>query len=229
MKKSYNILIIDDDIEITQLLKILLSSEGYNVTCSGSAFGGLELFKKNSFDLVILDLGLPDLEGEHLCKILRKESDLPIIILSAKENVSGKVLCFEYGADDYITKPFVNIELLARIKAVLRRYVSEKEEMGEDKIQYKNITIELNSRKVIVEDTEIDFTPKEFDIFLFLVKRKGEVVKRDTLINELWGKNSLYKWSRSLDVHIQHIRNKISKYYPDIIKTISGTGYKVDL
>jgi two-component system alkaline phosphatase synthesis response regulator PhoP len=229
MKKNCKILVIDDDIEITQLLKILLSSEGYEVVSSSSAFGGLELFKKQNFDLVVLDLGLPDLEGEHLCKIIRKESDTPIIILSAKENVTGKVLCFEYGADDYITKPFVNIELLARIKAVLRRYASENEESSIDKIQYKNITLDLISRKVIVEKTEIDFTPKEFDVFLFLIKRKGEIVKRDTLISELWGKNSLYKWSRSLDVHIQHIRNKLSPYYSDIIKTVSGTGYKVDL
>ncbi|MCB4203917.1 response regulator transcription factor [Deferribacterales bacterium Es71-Z0220] len=222
------ILIIDDDIEIVQLLKLLLSSEGFSVVSSTTAFGGLELFKKNKFTLVILDLGLPDLDGEHLCKILRKESDVPIIILSAKENVTAKVLCFEYGADDYITKPFENMEFLARVKAIMRRCCTNGSEDSQDTITYKGLLIDLKSREATFKDKKIDFTPKEFDVLVYLLKSVGQIVSREQIIKELWGTNTLYKWSRSLDVHIQHIRNKLSKFIPDIIKTISGVGYKID-
>jgi len=222
------ILIIDDDIEIVQLLKLLLASEGFGVVSSTTAFGGLELFKKNKFSLVILDLGLPDLDGEHLCKILRKESDVPIIILSAKENVTAKVLCFEYGADDYITKPFENMEFLARVKAIMRRCCTERDEDSQGKITYKGLCVDINSRKVAFKDVEIEFTPKEFDVLVYLLKNAGQIVSREQIIKELWGANTLYKWSRSLDVHIQHIRNKLSKFIPDIIKTISGVGYRID-
>ncbi|MBZ4642670.1 MAG: two-component system, OmpR family, alkaline phosphatase synthesis response regulator PhoP [Deferribacteres bacterium] len=225
--KDCKILVIDDDIEITQLLKILLSSEGFAVTVSTTAFGGLELFKKGSYSLVILDLGLPDLEGEHLCKLIRKESDVPIIILSAKENVTAKVLCFEYGADDYITKPFENIELLARVKAIMRRCCSSRDE-SEGIIEYKGLKLDTKSREATFNGEKIDLTPKEYDVLLFLLKSKGQIVSREQIVNELWGKNTLYKWSRSLDVHVQHIRSKLSRYLPDFIKTVSGVGYKID-
>lgn len=221
---EYKILVIEDDIEMVQLLKLLLTSEGYSVVSSTTAFGGLEIFKKSKFNLVILDLNLPDFDGEHLCKTLRKESDVPIIILSAKENVTAKVLCFEYGADDYITKPFENMELLARVKAIMRRCVKD----SQDTITYKGLCVDLMRREVTFKNEKIDFTPKEFDVLVYLLKSVGQIVSREQIIKELWGTNTLYKWSRSLDVHIQHIRNKLSKFIPDIIKTVSGIGYKID-
>lgn len=227
MTLSCKILVIDDDIEILQLLKILLSSEGYEVTTASSAFGGLEIFKNGRFNLILLDLGLPDLEGEHLCKIIRKSSDVPIIIISAKENVTGKVLCFEYGADDYITKPFANMELLARVKAVIRRSWVNDSHLQQE-ILYKSLKVDLQKSTLHYKDEIVELTPKEFEILVYLLRNKGRIIKRQEIIKELWGKDTLYKWSRSLDVHIQHIREKLKRYYPNIIKTVSGVGYKLE-
>ncbi len=226
------ILIIDDDYEILDMLKILLEVEGYEVDTASNGFTGLEKLKKNRYDLVLLDLNLPDISGEQVCKAIRKNDSTPIMILSAKESVTDKVLCLEYGADDYLTKPFQNIELLARIKAILRRCAcsGELDSPDETIIRYKHFTIDTENMVVKKDDQEINFTPKEFEIFLYLVKNKGKIVSRDRIINDLWGKDNLYKWSRSIDVHIQHIRQKIEKnnkgqFY---LKTISGVGYKLE-
>lgn len=226
------ILIIDDDYEILDMLKILLEVEGYEVDTASNGFTGLEKLKKNSYDLVLLDLNLPDISGEQVCKAIRKNDSTPIMVLSAKESVTDKVLCLEYGADDYLTKPFQNIELLARIKAILRRCAcsGDFDSSNETVIRYKHFTIDTENMVVKKDDQEINFTPKEFEIFLYLVKNKGKIVSRDRIINDLWGKDNLYKWSRSIDVHIQHIRQKIEnnnkgQFY---LKTISGVGYKLE-
>jgi two-component system alkaline phosphatase synthesis response regulator PhoP len=225
-------LIIDDDYEILDMLKILLEVEGYEVDTASNGFTGLEKLNKNSYDLILLDLNLPDIAGEQVCKVIRKNSELPILILSAKESVTNKVLCLEYGADDYITKPFQNIELIARIKAILRRCACN---LGTDVentniLCYKNFIIDIENMIVKRDDEVINFTPKEFEIFLYLVKNKGKIVSRDKMIKELWGKDNLYKWSRSIDVHIQHIRQKIEKSSKGhlYLKTVSGVGYKLE-
>lgn len=226
------ILIIDDDYEILDMLKILLEVEGYEVDTASNGFTGLEKLKKSSYNLMLLDLNLPDIAGEQVCKAIRKNSELPILILSAKESVTDKVLCLEYGADDYITKPFQNLELIARIKAILRRcacnYGTEEEHTSI--LYYKNFIIDVENMIVKRDDEVINFTPKEFEIFLYLVRNKGKIVSRDKMINELWGKDNLYKWSRSIDVHIQHIRQKIEKNSKGhlYLKTISGVGYKLE-
>ncbi|MGC8767966.1 response regulator transcription factor [Calditerrivibrio sp.] len=225
-------LIIDDDYEILDMLKILLEVEGYEVDTASNGFTGLEKLNKNSYDLILLDLNLPDIAGEQVCKVIRKNSELPILILSAKESVTNKVLCLEYGADDYITKPFQNIELIARIKAILRRCACNlgTDEENTNILCYKNFIIDIENMIVKRDDEVINFTPKEFEIFLYLVKNKGKIVSRDKMIKELWGKDNLYKWSRSIDVHIQHIRQKIEKSSKGhlYLKTVSGVGYKLE-
>ncbi|MGB9730660.1 MULTISPECIES: response regulator transcription factor [Calditerrivibrio] len=214
------------------MLKILLEVEGYEVDTASNGFTGLEKLNKNSYDLILLDLNLPDIDGEQVCKVIRKNSELPILILSAKESVTNKVLCLEYGADDYITKPFQNIELIARIKAILRRCACDHgtDEENTNILCYKNFIIDIENMIVKRDDEVINFTPKEFEIFLYLVKNKGKIVSRDKMIKELWGKDNLYKWSRSIDVHIQHIRQKIEKSSKGhlYLKTVSGVGYKLE-
>jgi two-component system alkaline phosphatase synthesis response regulator PhoP len=140
------------------------------------------------------------------------------------------VLCLEYGADDYITKPFQNIELLARVKAILRRCGCDNTSNTSTIQSYKDFTIDTENMIVSKNSEIIPFTPKEFEIFLYLVKNKGKIVPREKIINELWGKDNLYKWSRSIDVHIQHIRQKIEKNPKGqaLLKTISGVGYKLE-
>ena len=225
------ILIIDDDIEILDLLKIFLNFEGYDVVTTTRGLEGYELIKNNNFNLVILDLNLPDIDGERLCKIIRQESDVPILIISAKETVTNKVLCFEYGADDYLTKPFEKIELLARIKAIIRRCDYNNYIQTDDKLKIGNIIVDLKNRTCEKNGESITLTPKEFELLVYFINNKGVPINRDEIIKHVWNDNSLYRWSRSLDVHVQHLRQKLedNPKKPSLIKTVSGIGYKFDI
>lgn len=228
------ILVVDDDKEICQLLKMFLTLEKFKVLVAGTGMAGLDIVREESPDLVILDIGLPDIKGQQLCKLIRQESNVPIIMLSANDNVSDKVICLEYGADDYLSKPFENMELMARIKAILRRVDISKAEIESDdnnglEQNFCGITIDLEKRIVTKNGEDLNFTPKEFELLLYFCKRKGQTLERNKIIEDLWGKNTLYRWSRSLDVHVQNIRQKIepNPKNPSIIQTISGIGYRI--
>lgn len=227
------ILVIDDDIEIIELLKMFLDLEGYAVVSSTGGMDGIKMADSNSdIDLVILDVGLPDISGQQVCKIIRQKTDIPIIMLSANDSVSDKVICLEYGADDYITKPFENMELMARIKAVLRRFESNHELLDENTDENKNfngIIINFKNRYATINNENLNLTPKEFELLIYFSKHAGQTLIRDKIIEDLWGKNTLYRWSRSLDVHIQNLRQKIEQNpkNPSIIKTVSGIGYNI--
>lgn len=227
-----NILIVDDDVEICELLNMFLTLEKYDVTSAATGMQGLELFRNGKFDLVLLDIGLPDISGQQLCKLIRQESSVPIIIVSANDSVSDKVICLEYGADDYISKPFENMELIARIKAVLRRVEKNQDETGENsntEINFHGLMINLSSRQVLLKGKNVNLTPKEFELLIYFSKHQNQTLGRDKIIEDLWGKNTLYRWSRSLDVHIQNLRQKIEQNpkNPSIIQTVSGIGYRV--
>lgn len=229
------ILIIDDDKEIIELLTMFLQLEGYSVLSSLTGMNGIDIISDQSIDidLILLDIGLPDISGHQLCKLIRQRVDTPIIILSANDSVSNKVVCLEYGADDYITKPFENIEMIARIKAILRRVESNSKSMlieGNESIYiFNGISISLINRRASIKNKEINLTPKEFELLLYFSQNAGNTLSRDTIIETLWGKNTLYRWSRSLDVHIQNLRQKIeiNPKNPSIIQTVSGIGYKI--
>jgi len=226
------ILVVDDDQEIIDILKLLLNLEKYNVITASNGITGLSLAREYNPDLIILDLNLPDIDGQQICKIIRGEQDVPILILSARDNVSDKVVCLEYGADDYLTKPFENIELIARVKAILRR-VEKPAAVQEDNdghaSVFHHLTIDRANRQVFIKNDKISLTPKEYDILLYFIEKAGQVLSRDTIVSDIWGKNSIYSWSRSLDVHIKNLRQKveINPKNPDIIKTVSGVGYKI--
>ena len=225
------ILIIDDDQEICDIIRMFLELEGYVVSASHTGVGGLEAFRHTAPDMVILDIGLPDVSGQQICRLIRADSDIPVIMLSARDSVSDKVICLDYGADDYITKPFENIELLARIRAVERRtadHSQEAEQEGEH-LFFHNMQINLAKRKVTRGGEAVSLTPKEFELLVYLSKNAGQILARDKIVEDLWGNDVLYKWSRSLDVHVQNLRQKIEKNpkNPEIIKTVSGVGYKV--
>lgn len=228
------ILIIDDDKEIQEVLSLFLKLEKYVVTTASTGLQGLEKLRSGTFDLIILDLNLPDVGGEQLCKVIRDESSTPIVILSAKDSVSDKVICLEYGADDYITKPFENIELLARVKAVMRR--SDVQDtataVAEDSpttITFHSVVIDMGTRTASVCGQPAKLTPKEFELLVYFTKNRGQTLQREKIIEDLWGKNTLYRWSRSLDVHIQNLRQKIetNPKHPDLIQTVSGVGYRI--
>ncbi|MGD9807835.1 MAG: response regulator transcription factor [Deferribacterales bacterium] len=226
------VLVIDDDPDILEVLRLLLSLENYDVSTAPNGITGLALAREKTPDLIILDLNLPDINGQQICKIIRGELDVPILILSARDNVSDKVVCLEYGADDYMTKPFENIELIARVKAILRR--TEKSDQSangdtEESITFHHLLIDKASRQVFVNEEKLNLTPKEYDILLYFIGKAGQVLSRDNIVNDIWGKNSIYSWSRSLDVHIKNLRQKIeiNPKNPDIVKTVSGVGYKI--
>ncbi len=227
------VLIVDDDKEICELLNMFLTLEKYNVISANTGMEGLKKFRSDKFDVILLDISLPDINGQQLCKLIRQESDIPIIMVSANDSVSDKVICLEYGADDYISKPFENMELIARIKAVLRRsdkHIEVNAGSGDSVICFQGLKIDYSKRHVTTsENAPINLTPKEFELLVYFARHAGETLNRDTIIEDLWGKNTLYRWSRSLDVHIQNLRQKIEKNpkNPSIIQTVSGIGYKI--
>jgi len=223
------ILVVDDDPEILEIIRLLLSLEKYTVLTASTGMEGISKARENNIDLIVLDLNLPDVDGQQICRLIRKEKDVPILILSARDNVSDKVICLEYGADDYLTKPFENIELTARIKAILRRTETAADCQQEGVIQFFHINIDKCDRTVHINGEKINITPKEFELLMYFYEKRGQVLSRDEIVKDIWGKNTVYSWSRSLDVHVKNLRQKIetNPKNPDIIKTVSGVGYKV--
>lgn len=222
MKKK--ILVVDDDKDILKVLKANLEINNFSVTTAENWIAAEDLLKNNNFDLLILDIMLPDKDGNEICCMLRRNGfSFPIIMLTACDKLSDKVTGLECGADDYVVKPFETLELVARIKACLRR--TSTTEISN--IIAGDIYIDNRTRTVTVRDVEIELTPKQYELLLFLVTHKGEVLSRKRIRKSVWKDSSLYSWSRVIDVHIQHIRQKIEKdaSRPRYIITISGVGY----
>ena len=222
---AFNILVVDDDPDILTIIRDNLELDGYTVLTATGGKEAIEMFKTHAVDLMVLDLMLPDLDGIQVCRTTRAVSPVPIIMLTAKDSVSDKVLGLESGADDYIVKPFDYLELAARIKARLRRSQIYR---PEDTL-YKVGDLELipERREVAVGGRNTGLTKKEFDILSLLFKHAGRVVDRDTIHMEIWPDRQLYKWSRTLDVHILRLRSKIETNpdQPRHIITIPGVGY----
>ncbi len=180
---TMKILVIDDDPDIVEVLRLLLSLENYEVITAPNGITGLSLAREDDPDLIVLDLNLPDINGQQICKIIRGELNVPILILSARDNVSDKVVCLEYGADDYLTKPFENIELIARVKAILRR--SEKNEddntaNSEVDLSFHHMQIDKANRQVFIKSEKVNLTPKEYEILLYFIEksRSGSLQRR---------------------------------------------------
>jgi phosphate regulon transcriptional regulator PhoB len=222
-----HILIVDDEITIRELLQFNLEKEGYKVTAAADGEEALKQMADTKFDLVILDVMLPGINGLEVCRKMRADRSLapiPVIMLTAKGEEIDKVLGLELGADDYLTKPFGVRELLARIKVRLRRTSSENEE---EVIVRGDLSIELNSFTVKVRNETIDFTPKEFELLRLLVSHPGKVYSRDELLEKIWG----YEYpgdTRTVDVHIRHVRQKVERdpANPEYIETLRGIGYR---
>jgi DNA-binding response OmpR family regulator len=219
------ILAVDDDTDILKVLKANLELHGYEVETSDTWAGAQEILSEREPDLVILDIMLPDGDGVEICRRIRNDSPkIPIILLTAKDKVSDKVIGLESGADDYMVKPFETLELLARIKACLRRVLppsEEKAEIGRLRVDFKKQIVTVGGRKV-------DLTPKEYKLLCFFINHRGEVLSRETIRKSVWKDTQIYSWSRVIDVHIQHLRQKIEKdpSNPEYIITVPGAGYR---
>ncbi|MFO0751835.1 MAG: response regulator transcription factor [Thermodesulfovibrionales bacterium] len=223
---SPEILLIDDDTDILQVLKANLELHHFSVSTADSWTGGQKAIAARTPDLIILDLMLPDGNGIEICRTVKgKHPDLPIIMLTAKDKISDKVIGLESGADDYMVKPFETLELIARIKACLRRLKSSGRQ---EILTIGNMSIDFRRRLVRIKGREIVLTPKEYDLLCFLVENRGSVISREDIKKHLWKDSKIYSWSRVIDVHIQHLRQKIESNSsdPEYITTISGIGYR---
>ncbi|MBR1970294.1 MAG: response regulator transcription factor [Clostridia bacterium] len=229
MKNKQRILIADDDANICELVRLYLEKEGYETTVCFNGEKALEIFRTGGTDLIILDIMMPKIDGVTVCREIRKESKVPIIILSAKGETFDKVMCLELGADDYVVKPFEGKELIARVKAVLRRTGYEKEEENEKIIQYEGITINLTNYELTLDGKAIDIPPKELELLYFLASHPNRVYTREQLLEDVWGFD-YFGDSRTVDVHVKRLREKIEKFEDRWgIKTVWSVGYKFEV
>jgi DNA-binding response OmpR family regulator len=223
------LMVVEDDPAIQRSLVALLSSEGYQVVATADGAEAVQLGSSEQPDLILLDVMLPGLNGLQVCQQLRARIYTPIIMLTAKADELDKVLGLEMGADDYVTKPFMPRELLARIRAHLRRTtVYERQDAAEGPLKVGPIVIDEAARDVTVNGALVRLTPKEFDLLLVLAANAGRVMERDALLERVWGE-SLYLDSRTLDVHVRRLRLKIEPEpsNPQYLVTVPGVGYKL--
>lgn len=224
MDRKKKLLAVDDDTDILKVLKANLELYGFSAVTAASWAKARAILEEQIPDLIILDLTLPDGDGVEICRTLKEAyPKIPVIMLTARDSVSDKVTGLESGADDYIVKPFETLELIARIKACLRRSVPAEKEMV-----INGLMIDQKAHTVTVRGQEVELTPKEFDLLCLFVENRGEVITRDFIRKKIWGDAKLYSWSRVIDVHMQHLRQKIEKdpSEPEYIITIPGVGYK---
>lgn len=225
------ILVVDDDTNICELLRLYLEKEGYSVAIANTGMQAVKLFAENQPDLMLLDIMLPELDGWQVCREIRKYSNKPIIMLTAKGETFDKVLGLELGADDYITKPFDAKEVLARIKAVLRRTSNSSAPDAESKmkqVSYDNLSINLTNYELRVKGEKIDAPPKELELLYHLASNPNRVFTRDQLLDEVWGFD-YYGDSRTVDVHVKRIREKLEDVSDKWeIKTVWSVGYKFE-
>jgi len=223
---SNRILAVDDDTDILKVIKANLELHDYEVDTAENWTTAQKLISEHLPDLIILDVMLPDGDGMDICRALRLEFPVvPIIMVTAKDKVSDKVFGLESGADDYIVKPFETLELVARIKACLRRVSTP---LTEEKIVIGSLRIDFKKHLVTVSGKQVYLTPKEYDLLCFFVSHRGEAVSRDTIRKNIWKGSQIYSWSRVIDVHIQHLRQKIEKdpSNPKFLITVPGAGYR---
>ena len=215
------LLIVDDDVELCSLLKEFLQREGFTVECVHDGRSGLEAAKQGNYDLIVLDVMLPGLDGFELLKQLRRESRVPVLMLTARGEDVDRIVGLELGADDYLPKPFNPRELTARVKAILRRTEAK---VNRGRIEVNGVVLDPGTREVTSDGKPIEVTTLEFDILEHLMRNAGRVVSRDGLMESLYNRKAT-PFDRSIDMHVSHLRRKLEGERP-VIKTIRGVGYQ---
>ena len=226
---QYKILIVDDDENICELLNLYLKKDGFDTLLAYNGMQAVEYSEKFNPDLILLDIMLPQLDGWQVCREIRKKSDVPIIMLTAKGETFDKILGLELGADDYITKPFDTKEVIARIKAVLRRTHDKENQQGVKEVRFDKLIINLTNYELTVGDERIDTPPKELELLYHLASNPNRVYTRDQLLDEVWGFD-YYGDSRTVDVHVKRLREKLEDVSNEwSLKTVWGVGYKFEV
>lgn len=218
----YKILLVEDEDNIASFVKMELEYEGYKVEVCDDGVKGLEFSIENEYDLILLDLMLPKLNGLEVCRRLRKVKNTPIIMLTARDDVMDKVTGFQTGADDYVSKPFAIEELLARIEALLRRVNANKPIAN--KLEFNDISIDMDARIVIQDGEEINLTTKEYELLVELMKNNNKVLSRESLLENIWGYDYEAE-TNVVDVYIRHLRSKLKN--DGYIQTVRGIGYVI--
>ncbi|GGI40323.1 response regulator transcription factor [Mammaliicoccus stepanovicii] len=228
---SQKVLVVDDEQSIVTLLKYNIEQAGYQVIVAYDGVQALEKVNEEKPDLVVLDVMLPEMDGIEVCKTIRSnKNQVPILMLTAKDDEFDRVLGLELGADDYMTKPFSPREVVARVKAILRRVgLVESNQLDDEDIVLGSIRIRPDFFEVYRDDELLELTPKEFELLLYLIERQGRVITREHMLNSVWN----YEFagdSRIVDVHISHLRDKLEENpkQPQFIKTVRGLGYKLE-
>jgi DNA-binding response OmpR family regulator len=229
------ILIVEDEIALQETLAYNMKRQGYSVDTSGDGIKALELARQNHPDLVILDIMLPGMDGFEVCRLLRQEMNTPVLMLTARDDEIDRVVGLEVGADDYMTKPFSMRELIARVKAMLRRVRLIREEIitpntnATQILTFENLTIDLNRREITLDSVLVPMKPKEYELLLFLAQHQGHVLSREFILEKVWGWDYIGD-SRTVDVHIRWLREKIeaSPSTPHRIITVRGAGYRFE-
>ena len=226
-----HILIVEDEISFSEALAFLLEKEGFQITVAENGREALEKFDEKGADLILLDLMIPEVSGTEVCRIIRTKSQVPIIMLTAKDAEIDKVVGLELGADDYVTKPYSSRELLARIKAILRRNTSGGDLPTDNgSLTVGPIKMDIDKHQVTIDTEVIPLPLKEFELLEFLLRNSGRVLTRNQLIDRVWG-SDYFGDTKTLDVHIKRLRAKIEEdpANPKIIHTIRGLGYKLEI
>jgi two-component system response regulator VanR len=227
-----NILVVDDEKEIADLLEIYLTNENYTVYKFYSAKEAMHCIQEHKMDLAILDVMLPDGDGFSMCQEIRKNHLFPIIMLTAKDHESDKIIGLTFGADDYITKPFRPLELIARVKAQLRRSTRYNTELSEtdNLLVHRGLAINVKTHEAILDGIPMNLTPTEFLILKILCEENGNVVSSEQLFHRIWGDEYFVKNNNTITTHIRHLREKLgdSVENPKYIKTVWGVGYKLE-
>ncbi|QKS72029.1 response regulator transcription factor [Paenalkalicoccus suaedae] len=230
---AQKVLVVDDEESIVTLLQFNLEQGGFEVTTAENGREGFNKAMENSFDLIVLDLMLPEMDGLEVCKELRQNKvSTPILMLTAKDDEFDKVLGLELGADDYLTKPFSPREVVARVRAILRRMQAQpptEKPQEINKVSFGDVEIHPDNYEVFLKGKPLELTPKEFELLVYLTNNKGRVLTRDQLLNAVWNYEFVGD-TRIVDVHISHLREKIepNTKKPTYIKTIRGLGYKLE-
>ena len=218
------ILVVDDEIKIREIIKEYAEFEGYEVAQAEDGMQAVEMVKNQDFDIIIMDVMMPKLDGYSACKEIRKIKQIPVIMLSARGEEYDKLFGFEIGVDDYVVKPFSPKELMARIRAVLNR--ASASQRTEDVIRYEGLEINFTAREVKIDGEKVSMTPKEYDLLFYLVKNMNIALSREKLLEEVWGFD-FYGDDRTVDTHIKMLRNSLGKYR-NLIVTLRGMGYKFE-
>ena len=225
-----HLLVVDDEKDICSLIEKYAKFEGYEVSCANDGMTAVEMCRQNSYDLIIMDVMMPELDGFSAVSLIRKTSKVPVIMLSARGEEYDKIHGFELGVDDYVVKPFSPRELMMRVAAVLSRTGApreeKKEEPARDIYSYKGLKVDFTARIVTIDGERLDLSPKEYELLFYMIRNKGIALSRDKLLSDIWGYD-FFGVDRTLDTHIKLLRKKLGDY-ANCIVTLRGVGYRFE-